>query len=149
MAYCGKCGAKLDDEQYLCDICGADNRLSEMEQLRVCCSEVMQGFPYIKDEDRFLELTMCIVLVAQTSYIGPMSLSVFSVAKRLPYTWYHWKQGFTLFVLEVLIFTAGITVTYNASFPWRLGVFCGITAGSWSEVVHFKCSRKFPKNLLN
>ncbi len=118
MAFCGKCGKKMDDGAKFCPACGASTELPS-QRIPGYTQPVVPGAPGQADIRNAQDNKVMAVL----AYFGPLVLIPIFAAKESRFARYHSNQGLVLLILSV-----AISVLYNIltsilyAVSWRLGV---------------------------
>ncbi len=118
MAFCGKCGKKMDDGAKFCPACGASTELPS-QGIPGYTPPVVPGAPGQADIRDAQDNKVMAVL----AYFGPLVLIPIFAAKESRFARYHSNQGLVLLILSV-----AISVLYNIltsilyAVSWRLGV---------------------------
>ena len=120
MAYCGKCGSKLEDEAVKnCPACGASTELPQQDPGRpVYRPPVVPGAPMKADIRDAQENKVMAVL----SYLSILVLIPLLVGRDSTFAKFHTNQGLILFILEAIygiIYSAVSWILLTIS--WRLG----------------------------
>lgn len=112
MAFCGKCGTKIDDGTKFCPACGAVTDSSP-----AYTPPVMPGAPAREDiKDAQDNKAMAIL-----AYIGILVLIPLFAAKESPFARYHTNQGLVLAIAEVVYAVVySVLSAIILAISWRL-----------------------------
>lgn len=149
MAFCGKCGTKVDEGVKFCPACGA--QMEETEQTAQQTQNTQQqtenkedfgakiaGLNNTKDSTSNFDAADIAQNKGMTvlAYLGLLWLIPFFAKKDSPYTRYHCKQGFNLLLVEIAytivssILRAIIKVPYN-----YYGYYVGSYTPGWLSTI--------------
>ena len=107
MAFCGKCGTKVEEGEKFCPNCGAPVEVEQAAE-----NVVDKAKEVLNTEDTTSEYDPQDVQesrgLAWLSYCGPLVFIPMFVKKDSKYTQFHVRQGFTLFALYVVYFILDI-----------------------------------------
>ena len=100
MAYCGKCGSKLADEEVkICPACGASTELSQQDPGRpLYCPPVVPGAP-MKADIRDAQENKVMAILA---YCSILVLIPLLSCRESPFARFHTDQGLVLFFAGAL-----------------------------------------------
>ena len=147
MAFCGKCGAQIEDGAKFCSVCGAEVISAEQQNENAQTAETetksdfgakISGLNNTEDttenyDSADIQSNKGIALI---SYIGILGLIPLFAKKDSPFTQYHAKQGFTLLLLYVAVgIVSGLLsliktpvrmfgITYAYATPWFISLIC-------------------------
>ena len=119
MAYCGKCGSKLADEEVkVCPACGASTELPEQDPGRpIYRPPVVPGAPMRADIRDAQENKVMAIL----AYLGPLVLIPLLSCRESPFACFHTNQGLALFFAEAIYGIVCGTVSWLLlSIAWPL-----------------------------
>ena len=119
MAYCGKCGSKLANEEVtICPACGASTQLPEQAPGRtVYHPPVVPGAPMKADIQDAQDNKVMAIL----AYLGPLVLIPLLSCRESPFARFHTDQGLVLFFAEAIYGVVYGTVSWLLlSIAWQL-----------------------------
>ena len=125
MAYCGKCGSKLEDEAVKsCPACGASTELPPPDPSRpVYRPPIVPGAP-MKADIRDAQENKVMAILA---YLGPLVLIPLLLARESPFAGHHTNQGLVLFLAEAIYGIAYSLLSWILlAISWRLAFFLWI-----------------------
>ena len=125
MAYCGKCGSKLEDEAVKnCPACGASTELPQQDPGRpLYCPPVVPGAP-MKADIRDAQENKVMAILA---YCSILVLIPLLLARESPFARHHTGQGLVLFLLEAVYGVIYSLLSWILmAISWRLAFFLWI-----------------------
>lgn len=126
MAFCGKCGAKINEGVKFCQGCGAstyseDNISTQNIQGNTQNSNININSNTATYEVNDIEQNKVMAILA---YIGILVLVPLFAAKESKFAKYHTNQGLILFICEIVYIIAYTIVTQILlAISWRLSLF--------------------------
>ncbi len=129
MAYCGKCGSKIEDGAKFCPGCGA---ATDEAPVQSAAPNVQQSFEKLGDTpDTTSAFTQEDIrqnrAMAAVAYLGILVFIPILAVPNSRFARYHANQGLVLFICEVaysIIYQILTSVIYSIS--WRLGILVSI-----------------------
>ncbi len=134
MAYCGKCGTKVDEGVKFCPSCGNPMEAPAPEQQAAPAQEQpagannafadkVKGFSNTSDETAAYDAKDIADNKGMTilSYLGPLVFIPMFVKKDSKFARFHANQGLTLFIADVAygIVQSILMAILRAIFPWN------------------------------
>lgn len=104
MAYCGKCGTKIEDDVKFCPSCGASTEIPTMDATTDFGARVQSLNNTADTTTAFnnadIEQNKVMAILSYLSFL--VLVPLFAV-KNSPFARYHTNQGLVLFIVEVII----------------------------------------------
>lgn len=121
MAFCGKCGSKLEDGVKFCPACGASTEIPPPDTGRQTAPTytppVVPGAPMQADIRDAQDNKVMAIL----AYLGPLVLVPIFAAKESPFARYHANQGLVLLIACIAYsIVYGIVSSIILAISWRL-----------------------------
>lgn len=132
MAYCGKCGSKINNEEMFCSSCGAPVELTqchdEQAQQNDYAAKIAalnETFDTTADFDKAdIEQNKAMAILAYLSWL--VLIPIFAAPKS-KFARYHANQGIVLAIAEIAYgIVYGILSSIIYSISWRLGFIVSI-----------------------
>lgn len=124
MAFCGKCGAQIDDNAVVCPACGAPQNNGANNNFNAAPMPDMQGGDYTSQMNpNDIQQNKVMAVLA---YIGILFLVPLLAAPNSQYARFHTNQGLVLFLTDIV---AGIVSGIFALIPfvgWIISSLLGI-----------------------
>ena len=121
MAFCGKCGAQLNDGAKFCPSCGAPTG-SEQAQQQTYQQPQQQAYAPVQSDAQQNKV------MGILAYLSWLVIVPWIAAKESPFARYHTNQGLVLAIVEIAwwilsaILTAIATAAYSVGFLAVIGV---------------------------
>ena len=121
MAFCGKCGAQLNDGAKFCPSCGAPTG-SEQAQQQTYQQPQQQAYAPVQSDAQQNKV------MGILAYLSWLVIVPWIAAKESPFARYHTNQGLVLAIVEIAwwilsaILTAIATAAYSLGFLAVIGV---------------------------
>ncbi len=124
MAFCGKCGAQLNDGAKFCPSCGAPTG-SEQAQQQTYQQPQQQAYAPVQSDAQQNKV------MGILAYLSWLVIVPWIAAKESPFARYHTNQGLVLAIVEVAWWILSAILTAIATAAYSLGFLAVIGVISW------------------
>ncbi|PWM61203.1 MAG: zinc ribbon domain-containing protein [Clostridia bacterium] len=124
MAFCGKCGAQLNDGAKFCPSCGAPTG-SEQAQQQTYQQPQQQAYAPVQSDAQQNKV------MGILAYLSWLVIVPWIAAKESPFARYHTNQGLVLAIVEIAWWILSAILTAIATAAYSLGFLAVIGVISW------------------
>ena len=124
MAFCGKCGAQLNDGAKFCPSCGAPTG-SEQAQQQTYQQPQQQAYAPVQSDAQQNKV------MGILAYLSWLVIVPWIAAKESPFARYHTNQGLVLAIVEIAWWILSAILTAIAPADYSLGFLAVIGVISW------------------
>ena len=124
MAFCGKCGAQLNDGAKFCPSCGAPTG-SEQAQQQTYQQPQQQAYAPVQSDAQQNKV------MGILAYLSWLVIVPWIAAKESPFARYHTNQGLVLAIGEIAWWILSAILTAIATAAYSLGFLAVIGVISW------------------
>ncbi len=124
MAFCGKCGAQLNDGAKFCPSCGAPTG-SEQAQQQIYQQPQQQAYAPVQSDAQQNKV------MGILAYLSWLVIVPWIAAKESPFARYHTNQGLVLAIVEIAWWILSAILTAIATAAYSLGFLAVIGVISW------------------
>lgn len=124
MAFCGKCGAQLNDGAKFCPSCGAPTG-SEQAQQQTYQQPQQQAYAPVQSDAQQNKV------MGILAYLSWLVIVPWIAAKESPFARYHTNQGPVLAIVEIAWWILSAILTAIATAAYSLGFLAVIGVISW------------------
>lgn len=124
MAFCGKCGAQLNDGAKFCPSCGAPTG-SEQAQQQPQQQPQQQAYAPVQSDAQQNKV------MGILAYLSWLVIVPWIAAKESPFARYHTNQGLVLAIVEIAWWILSAILTAIATAAYSLGFLAVIGVISW------------------
>ena len=124
MAFCGKCGAQLNDGAKFCPSCGAPTG-SEQAQQQTYQQPQQQAYAPVQSDAQQNKV------MGILAYLSWLVIVPWIAAKESPFARYHTNQGLVLAIVEIAWWIRSAILTAIATAAYSLGFLAVIGVISW------------------
>lgn len=124
MAFCGKCGAQLNDGAKFCPSCGAPTG-SEQAQQQTYQQTQQQAYAPVQSDAQQNKV------MGILAYLSWLVIVPWIAAKESPFARYHTNQGLVLAIVEIAWWILSAILTAIATAAYSLGFLAVIGVISW------------------
>ena len=124
MAFCGKCGAQLNDGAKFCPSCGAPTG-SEQAQQQTYQQPQQQAYAPVQSDAQQKKV------MGILAYLSWLVIVPWIAAKESPFARYHTNQGLVLAIVEIAWWILSAILTAIATAAYSLGFLAVIGVISW------------------
>lgn len=124
MAFCGKCGAQLNDGAKFCPSCGAPTG-SEQAQQQTYQQPQQQAYAPVQSDAQQNKV------MGILAYLSWLVIVPWIAAKESPFARYHTNQGLVLAIVEIAWWILSAILTAIATVAYSLGFLAVIGVISW------------------
>ncbi len=124
MAFCGKCGAQLNDGAKFCPSCGAPTG-SEQAQQQTYQQPQQQAYAPVQSDAQQNKV------MGILAYLFWLVIVPWIAAKESPFARYHTNQGLVLAIVEIAWWILSAILTAIATAAYSLGFLAVIGVISW------------------
>ena len=124
MAFCGKCGAQLNDGAKFCPSCGAPTG-SEQAQQQTYQQPQQQAYTPVQSDAQQNKV------MGILAYLSWLVIVPLLAAKESPFARYHTNQGLVLAIVEIAWWILSAILTAIATAAYSLGFLAVIGVISW------------------
>ena len=124
MAFCGKCGAQLNDGAKFCPSCGAPTG-SEQAQQQTYQQPQQQAYAPVQSDAQQNKV------MGILAYLSWLVIVPWIAAKESPFARYHTNQGLVLAIVEIAWWILSAILAAIATAAYSLGFLAVIGVISW------------------
>ncbi len=124
MAFCGRCGAQLNDGAKFCPSCGAPTG-SEQAQQQTYQQPQQQAYAPVQSDAQQNKV------MGILAYLSWLVIVPWIAAKESPFARYHTNQGLVLAIVEIAWWILSAILTAIATAAYSLGFLAVIGVISW------------------